>query len=334
MMPGRYREPVNSLLNDLMPDVDVSALYVLLEHYEALAQRISDCLVPLEAGVRAVNDGIAGDTAVTSGAAGASLGRDLELAGDKTRAAAKIIRAYADAVAQTQQRLAVVAAIADRELLAGEVLAVATGDTTAQAGAQDLAARTMSAAAGELDRRTAEITKDSTEASGPANDHQPGGMPMTPGAMMAPMAGALAGIAAGRAAAGAGDPPLPDADLGMLRARAAVLTATQPPEVAPWLRVAVGLGADANGRRTVIIGTSEPAGYLRPGVVPEPHEVVVGDGRAPELAILGYLRERDLTPLAVCAGTPPPPDVAAAVGESGAFVVVPDRDDDLAESGQ
>jgi hypothetical protein len=91
----------------------------------------------------------------------------------------------------------------------------------------------------------------------------------------------------------------------------------QPPEVTPWIRIAVGLGQDPDGRRIVVVGTSEPGGYLRPGTVPEPNEVVVGDGRAPELVIVDHLAAMDLVPLAVCATTPPTTEVRSQLADAG-----------------
>ncbi|ORM37409.1 hypothetical protein [Williamsia sp. 1135] len=331
-MPTDYREPVESFLRELTPDIDAAALYLLVERYESLIQRLSECISAVDGGIRSVSEAIDGQTSAAADAVGVSLVRALHTSTEKVDGTAEVVRAYADAVEQTRQRLTVVAAIADRELLAGTVLAAATGDTTTLAGAEHLAARTLSATAAELDRRAAQISQETVEETGTEHGQQSGGTPMNPGAMMAPTGAALAGIAAGRSAAGVGDTHPPDADLVMLRARAAVLTATQPPEVAPWIRVAVGLGIDQNGRRTVVVGTSEPAGYLRPGVVPEPHEVVVGDGRAPELAILGYFRDAELVPLAVCAMTPPPPEVAAVVDESGAHAVDPGGHEDSPDS--
>jgi hypothetical protein len=120
----------------------------------------------------------------------------------------------------------------------------------------------------------------------------------------------------------------------MLRARAAQLSAVQPAEVAPWIRLAVGLGQDHDGRRIVVVGTSEPAGYLRPGTVPEPHEVVVGDGRPPELAIVDYLRERELAPIAICATTPPGADVQSQLAEAGVATTSGEEDNAGQESGQ
>jgi hypothetical protein len=140
---------------------------------------------------------------------------------------------------------------------------------------------------------------------------------MLPGAMM--------GAGTALAAAGAGTRPghlhvdrdVAAKDLSMLHARAAHLTAMQPPEVAPWIRLAVGLGQNHDGRRIVVVGTSEPGGYLRPGTVPETNEVVVGDGRSPELVIVDYFTERDLIPMAVCTTTPAAPEVRAQLADAG-----------------
>ncbi|WP_207839341.1 hypothetical protein [Williamsia soli] len=331
-MPTDFREPVESLLRELIPDIDAAALYLVAERYECATQRLSQCISAVDGGTRAVSEAIDGRTSVAADAAGASLVRALYRSAEKVSGMAEVVRAYADAVEQTRQRLTVVAAIADRELLAGTLLTVATGDTTTLASAEHLAARTMSATAAELDRRADQISREALEETGTEHGQQSGGTPMTPGVMMAPTGAALAGVAAARSSADVGDTHPSGADLVMVRARAAVLTATQPPEVAPWIRVAVGLGLDQNGRRTVVVGTSEPAGYLRPGVVPEPHEVVVGDGRAPELAILGYFQERALVPVAVCATTPPSPEVAAVVDESGAHAIDPAGGEDSADS--
>lgn len=327
-----HTEPVQTLLQQLTPDVDPARLVNSAQRYEDLAQRLSELRVALDDAVRLVSEALSGHTSqAVSARAQALTGGELAAAVGRVRATAGMVRAYAEAVDITQQRLAVVAAIADRDLLAARVLGAAGRDTTAEVGAEQSAARVMAAAAGELDSRTRQIVDDATDRSGsdPAS-HTPGmGAPMVPGAMMAPMGAALAGFAARRTGNDiAFDTDLPVADLGMLRGRAAMLAGSGPPEVASWIRLAVGLGQDGDGRRVVVVGTSEPNGYLRPGVVPEPHEVVVGDGRAPELAIIGYFADRDLTPLAVCAPTPAPPEVAALVGQSGAATIAAADDDD------
>lgn len=328
-----HTDTVRTLLDELTPDIDAAKLIHSAQRYDDLAQRLSELELTLTGAVRAIVDTFAdGRTSEAMGPRAQELvDGGLATATARVRATADLVRAYAEAVATTRQRLAVVAAIADRDLLAAQVLVATTGDTTLYAGAERSAAQVMTAAAGELDWRARQIADDATDPTGsdaPPEHNSPGsGAPM-PGAVMAPMGAALAGFAANRA----GDDLTPDidvpaTDLGMLRTRAVTLAATQPPEVAPWIRVAVGLGQDRDGGRVVVVGTSEPAGYLRPGVMPEPHEVVVGDGRAPELAIIDYFADRALTPLAVCAATPAPPEVTALVDEAGAATVATPADD-------
>lgn len=329
-----HTEPVQTLLQQLTPDIDPARLVNSAQRYEDLAQCLSELQIAMDGAVRMVSDTLAGHTSqAVSARAQTLISRELATAVNQLQATAGIVRAYAEAVDITQQRLTVVAAIADRDLLAARVMGAAGGATTAEVGAEQTAARVMTAAAGELNSRTEQIVDDATDRPGsdPVS-HTPGmGAPMVPGAMMAPMGAALAGFAARRTGNDiAFDTDLPLAEVGMLRGRAAMLAGSAPPEVAPWIRLAVGLGQDGDGRRVVVVGTNEPNGYLRPGVVPEPHEVVVGDGRAPELAIIGYFADRDLTPLAVCATTTMSPEVAALVGQSGAATIASADDDDNA----
>lgn len=316
---------VAALFDKLNPDVDPMRLRSSARRYETLAQSLSELQVPLDGAARVIADAFDGHTSdAASGRARAVADGELTTALTRLQTTADMVRAYADAVTATQQRLTVVAAIADRDLLAAQVVVVATGDTTAQTEAEQSAARVMTATAGELDTRARQIADDATDqtASDAGADSTGTGTPMVPAAMISPMAATLGGLAAHRAGRGSTFEAEPAAaELLMLRGRAATLAATVPPEVAPWVRLAVGLGRSGDGRRVVVIGTSEPGGYLRPGVVPEPHEVVVGDGRAPELAIIGYFADRDVIPLAVCAATPAPPDVSALVTGSGAATV-------------
>jgi hypothetical protein len=279
-----------------------------------------EVLATLEASAESVAEGIGGRTRATLVTEAAVITGEVSEAAGKARACANLVRDYADAIAVTQQRLTVVAAIADRDMSAAAVMTATSGDTTTMIGAEHAAATVLAAVAGELDDRTRELADHAVAQAG--NDSgQPSGStaaPMVPGAMMGAVGPALA-------AAGArmhdGDVRFSDdvtaADLAMLRGRAAQLAAVQPPEVAPWVRLAVGLGQDPDGHRVVVIGTSEPAGYLRPGTAPEPHDVVVGDGRPPELVIVDYFHEQELLPIAVCATTPPASDVRDQLAEAG-----------------
>ncbi|PXW33510.1 UNVERIFIED_CONTAM: hypothetical protein DES50_102129 [Williamsia faeni] len=330
-------EPIPEMLEKLWPTMDPERIQLAGERFSSLAQRLSDLQIVLSDTARHIadtGDGQAADAMTDQARRIADT--TLTTVRDRLTHQGRATRAYGDAVAETQQRLTVVAAMADRDLLAGQVVAAATGDTTTLAGAHDAAVRVMTAAALQLDRRTRDITDDlQTQSDTDAGPSQSGGGG-TP--MMAPMGGAVAGALAGvmvraRGADHRPDLDISDADLAMLRFRAAHLAATQPPEVAPWVRLAVGLGVSGDGRHVVIVGTSELGGYLRPGTALEPHEMVVGDGRAPELAIMGYFADRDIEPVAVCATTPPPPEVAAEITEGGARNLdVGDGDDQ--DSGQ
>ena len=315
-------EPIPDLLEKHWPATHPERVRRAGERFTLLVQRLSQVQVALGDAARdiaATGDG----QAVVAMADRARRIADVELAAaiERIDHHTAATHAYADAIARTQERLTVVAAIADRDVLAGQVVATATGDTTALVGAQDAAARVITAAAGQLDRRTREITDDLQAHDEPHDGEARSGGGGAP--MMAPIGGAMAGVSAGAMAPARGadhraDLDVADVDLAMLRARAAHLAAVQPPELAPWIRIAVGLSAAGDGRHVVVVGTSELGGYLRPGTSPEPHEIVVGDGRAPELAIMGYFAGRGIEPLAVCAATPPPPEVAAEIAESGA----------------
>ena len=315
-------EPIPELLEKLWPTIDPERIQLAGERFAALAQRLSDLQIVLSDTARNIADTGDGHAAhAMTDQARRIADTTLATVHDRLAHQGIATRAYGDAVAETQQRLTVVAAMADRDVLAGQVVAAATGDTTRLTGAHDAAVRVMTAAAGQLDWRTRDITDDlqaQGEADAGPSQSGSGGTPM-----MAPMGGAMAGALAGAMAQARGadhrpDLDISDADLAMLRSRVAHLAATQPSEVAPWVRLAVGLGVSGDGRHVVIVGTSELGGYLRPGTALEPHEIVVGDGRAPELAIMGYFADRDIEPLAVCATTPPPPEVAAEIAEGGA----------------
>ncbi|HEY9315456.1 hypothetical protein [Williamsia sp.] len=338
-------EPVAALLEKVWPATDSERVQLAGERFAALSQRLADLQVVLADTARhiaATGDGL---TAQAMADLARRIGEtDLAAARSRLERQGHATRAYGEAVAETQHRLTVVAAMADRDILAGQVVAAATGETTMLSGAHDAAARVMTAAVTQLDWQTRDITDDLRSPDDlhsrddPESGHAQSGSGGAP--MMAPMAGATAGTLAGAMvhARGADDRAgldIADADLAMLRSRAAHLAAMQPPEVAPWIRLAVGLGASGDGRHVVVVGTSELGGYLRPGTALEPHEMAVGDGRAPELAIMGYFAERDIEPLAVCAATPPPPEVAAAIAENGIQNLgVGDSHGDEQDSGQ
>jgi hypothetical protein len=325
------------LLGEVWPSIDPTRLTLAAQRYDAVVLRLLDVQTALAAAAEATTDGLAGRTREALAGRTGALSDRVAAAVDVAQGNADFVRGYADAITRTQERLTVAAAIADRDLTAASVLTVTSGEVTSMIGAEHAAATVLAAVAGELDDRTRELANDAVAQANYESTQQSGSAvtPMVPGAMMGAMAPALA--AAGATMHGgdvrfSGD--VASADLAMLRARAAQLSAVQPPEVAPWIRLAVGLGEDHDGRRIVVVGTSEPAGYLRPGTVPERHEVVVGDGRPPELAIVDYLRERELVPIAVCATTPPTTDVQSQLAEAGVATASGVDDNEGQESSQ
>lgn len=80
--------------------------------------------------------------------------------------------------------------------------------------------------------------------------------------------------------------------------------------------MAVGALEDANGNRVTVVATSEPRGYLRPGVTLNPGEIVIqGTGHA-EAGIAKYASENGYR-FVVGAGRPICPSCAAAIMEAG-----------------
>ncbi|MEW6316500.1 MAG: hemagglutinin, partial [Pseudomonadota bacterium] len=80
-------------------------------------------------------------------------------------------------------------------------------------------------------------------------------------------------------------------------------------------RVTMGVGVvqDVNGNQIVVVSTSEPRGYLRPGVTLKPGELVVpGTGHA-EADIVNWASQNGYTVLTVGAGRPICPSCAAAL---------------------
>jgi hypothetical protein len=70
------------------------------------------------------------------------------------------------------------------------------------------------------------------------------------------------------------------------------------------ITMAVGLAEDANGAQRVLIGTSEPIGYLRPGVTLNPGEILApGYGHA-EADIVNFALQSGLNLLEVGATRP------------------------------
>jgi filamentous hemagglutinin len=82
-------------------------------------------------------------------------------------------------------------------------------------------------------------------------------------------------------------------------ARVAELRAALPAGSRGRVTLAVGIGRTAEGRQVTVIGTSEPAGYMRPGVTLKGEEVLAtGSGHAEE-NVINYMQSNGISPLTI-----------------------------------
>jgi filamentous hemagglutinin len=88
--------------------------------------------------------------------------------------------------------------------------------------------------------------------------------------------------------------------------------------------MAVGVGRDEAGNVRTIVGTSEPGGYLRPGVSLNAGEELATGSLHAEQNIIGY-GGPFTNPFYIAAGRPICPICAAAIEESGATPASPLR---------
>ena len=87
--------------------------------------------------------------------------------------------------------------------------------------------------------------------------------------------------------------------------------------------MAVGLAEDTSGAQRVLIGTSEPMGYLRPGVTLKPGEILApGLGHA-EADIINFSLQNGLNLKEVGATRPICPFCASLIESAGAIPVTP-----------
>jgi RHS repeat-associated protein len=93
---------------------------------------------------------------------------------------------------------------------------------------------------------------------------------------------------------------------------------------ADYVTMGVGVAEDANGVTQVIVGTSEAAGYLRPGVTIDAGELLAAgtEGHA-EINILAYAGENELNLLWVGATRPICPACASFLDQAGVKAVTP-----------
>ena len=105
---------------------------------------------------------------------------------------------------------------------------------------------------------------------------------------------------------------------GATARRADELQGALPEGAQGRVTMGVGAGRDAQGNLRTVVGTSEPRGYLRPGVTLRPgEELARGFGHA-EDDIVSYMLRNDISPLSVSAGRPICPRCGRLIGGAGA----------------
>ncbi|MEO9327733.1 hypothetical protein [Gordonia aurantiaca] len=319
------RQIAEELVPGIWPTSDVDALREAARRARALAEsveRVADLVLSATRLYAASAAGEFGRSVVASltGLAD-SAPESLPTVAAHLQVMASSLDRYADVVAETEEQMTAIALIADRDRLHAEVLA-AVGDDSRLVSAASAGRMALTAAGDEYTDRAAEAGQAAGSTPPPA---------ATAGMMpFAPMMGALG--AAGAMAAGAGSAVgaatrLPGesgpGDLGWLRRRADAVQASVPANIAGWFRTAVGVGLGARGRRVVVVGTSDPQPYQRPGLDLADDEGLTANGRAPELAVVEHMRNSGITPKAVAAATPMDSSTVAALQAAGIVVLDP-----------
>ncbi len=86
--------------------------------------------------------------------------------------------------------------------------------------------------------------------------------------------------------------------------RSAELQQSLPEGARGRVTMATAIGQDDNGGLHTVVGTSEPRGYLRPGVTLKPgEELARGDGHA-EVSTIAHMQRHGYAPVTVGAGRP------------------------------
>ena len=138
------------------------------------------------------------------------------------------------------------------------------------------------------------------------------------GAMGVAAGGALQGVSAvgGRSSG-------PDIDPAWLIERAALLQTSLPSPFSEWMRVAIGVGTDADGGQVRVVATSDPQPYQRPGFAIAHSELLAGDGGPPEYAIVAEMARAGLTPVIVASAMTMPQGIASVLVAEGVEVASP-----------
>jgi RHS repeat-associated protein len=145
-------------------------------------------------------------------------------------------------------------------------------------------------------------------------------------AFSATVVGALfggAGFVAARALSGTFGGLAGDARAFNTIARVEELKAAIPAAQQGRITMAVGLAEDSDGVRQVLIGTSEPMGYLRPGVSLNPGEVLAPGLGHSEEDIVNYALQNNLNLLEVGATRPICLNCASLIQKAGATPITP-----------
>jgi filamentous hemagglutinin len=87
--------------------------------------------------------------------------------------------------------------------------------------------------------------------------------------------------------------------------------------------MAVAVVDDSNGQRLVLVSTSEPGGYLRPGVNLKPSEIFVGGTGHAEADIVDYSKANDLKIIDIGATRPVCTNCQDKIGSTGAHISTP-----------
>jgi hypothetical protein len=105
--------------------------------------------------------------------------------------------------------------------------------------------------------------------------------------------------------------------------RASVLQGQLPTGSQGRVTMASGVLEDPQGNYVPVIATSEPGGYLRPGVTVDPGEIVISGTVHAEQSILDWANANGFRVITVGVGRPICPSCAAAVQGSGASTATP-----------
>jgi filamentous hemagglutinin len=134
---------------------------------------------------------------------------------------------------------------------------------------------------------------------------------------------AKGGIGAGEAASTAGRGLVYENPTTLVQSRVDDLLSQIPANSQGRITMGVAVVEDAQGARSVLISTSEPRGYLRPGVTLQPGEtVVVGTGHA-EADIVSYANANGLKVIDIGATRPICPSCQNVIGPTGANTATP-----------